>query len=329
MKNKSVKPLILLTSLAVLSACSSTKKDQLDFETPGVKSTSDRLVIPPDITGINTEDKYQLPNGAVRASEYNQKNQVSKSGQVLPQVDGVHIERAGNQRWLVVENRNPTDLWPTLYSFWQNMGFVINKEEKATGFMETQWAENRANIPGDPLRDFLTNIGLGSAYSSSIRDKFIIRVEPNGSGGSIVTFTNQKREEVFTGRDKTTTKWVSKPSDTNLEAQFLARYMLSLGYDKNTVAQELNKAQENLLASLNKGSLTLKGDHNRNKYRLRLALDRVGLTVLDYNATSNTLVVSPALDQNMDKEKTGFLNKVFGKKKDKKKDNAQTNQPRE
>ncbi|QRN40992.1 MAG: outer membrane protein assembly factor BamC [Neisseriaceae bacterium] len=317
LKNCSVKPIVFLTSMTLLSACGSTNRNQLDFETPGVKSASDRLVIPPDITGISVEDKYQLPNGAIRASEYNKKNQLSKSGQVLPRVEGVHIERSGNQRWLVIENKTPTELWSTLYSFWQNMGFVISKEEKSTGFMETQWAENRADIPSDPIRDFLTNIGLGSVYSSSVRDKFIIRVETDGIGGSIVTFTNQKREEVFTGHDRTTTKWVSKPSDTNLEAQFLARYMLSLGYDKNTVAKELDKVKENLLASLNQDSLTLKGDHNRNKYRLKLALDRIGLNILDYSNNTNTIVVSPAPDQSMDKQENGFLNKIFGRNKQK------------
>lgn len=318
---------VLVALLLAATACSSTKEKVLDYKTPGVKSVSDRLIIPPDITEISSENKYQLPGGAIRASEYNrQKSSGVEEGATLSRVKGVHIERSGQQRWLVVEGQSPEELWKSLHVFWQNMGFVIAKEDQRTGFMETHWAENRAQIPGDPIRDFFVRIGLDSIYSSGVRDKFLIRIEPGEANSYLVTFTNQKREEVLVGQNKETSKWVIRPSDHNLEAQFLAQYMLALGYAKRAVAKELsNTNNENLLATLKGDQLLLKGDHARNKYRLKLALDRVGLTVLEAVPTSDTLIVSPAPEENKP-GKNGFLGKIFGVKR---KPTAVTNEARE
>lgn len=309
--------LSLLISLGLIGACATNTRDKpFDYETPGAGSLSDRLIIPPDITGISSQNKYELPTGAIRATEYNASLPAEQSAvDHSTGVDGAHIERAGKQRWLVIDNQSPQELWAGLRNFWQKMGFVLAKEEPTIGFMETQWAENRANIPGDVVRDFLTRIGLGSVYSSALRDKFIIHVEAKGQRGSLISFTNQRREEVFTSSDRSSTKWVSRPADTNLEAQFLARYMMSLGLDKNTVAEKLKNAEEHWLATLNHKSLFLKGsNHSRNYYRLKLALERIGLSILDASRT-NVLVVSPALDETSSKTKKRLFSQLLNHKK--------------
>lgn len=315
-KNK----LSLLISLILISACATNTHDKpLDYETPGAGSLSDRLIVPPDITGISSQNKYELPTGAIRATEYNASLSAEQSalrGAVdhSTRIDGAHIERAGQQRWLVIDNQSPKELWAGLRAFWQKMGFVIAKEEPNIGFMETQWAENRANIPGDVVRDFLTKIGLGSVYSSAFRDKFIIHVEAKDQHGSLISFTNQRREEVFTSSNHSSTKWVSRPADNNLEAQFLARYMMSLGLDKNTVAEKLKNADKHWLADLNHESLFLKGsNHSRNYYRLKLALERIGLSILDASR-SNVLIVSPALDETSNKNKKRLFPRLLNHK---------------
>lgn len=315
--------LSLLISLVLIGACATTNHDKpFDYETPGAGSLSDRLIVPPDITGISSQNKYELPAGAIRATEYNAslpaQNARRSAVDHSTRVNGAHIERAGQQRWLVIDHQSPKELWAGLRAFWQKMGFVLAKEEPSIGFMETQWAENRANIPGDVIRDFLTRVGLGSVYSSAFRDKFIIHVEANDQHGSLVSFTNQRREEVFTSSDHSSTKWVSRPADTNLEAQFLARYMMSLGLDKNTVAEQLKNADRNWLATLNHGSLFLKGsNHARNYYRLKLALERIGLSILDASDT-NVLIVSPALEESSNKHKKGFFPQLLNHKKNSK-----------
>jgi uncharacterized lipoprotein len=60
---------------------------------------------------------------------------------------GMHIERDGDRRWLVVDGRTPEQLWPILKEFWQENGFSLKTDAPSTGIMATDWAENRANIP--------------------------------------------------------------------------------------------------------------------------------------------------------------------------------------
>ena len=66
----------------------------------------------------------------------------------------MRIERAGTQRWLVVEE--PAEkIWPLVKDFWQELGFLVKVELPEAGVIETDWAEDRARIPGGFLRDTL------------------------------------------------------------------------------------------------------------------------------------------------------------------------------
>jgi len=80
----------------------------------------------------------------------------------------VRIERAGNQRWLVV-NRSADVLWTPVREFWQEGGFLLALDQPNLGIMETDWAENRAKIPQDFIRNALGKI-LDSVYSTAERD---------------------------------------------------------------------------------------------------------------------------------------------------------------
>jgi outer membrane protein assembly factor BamC len=68
----------------------------------------------------------------------------------------VRIERAGNTRWLVV-SRPADQLWGPVREFWQENGFLLTLDQANLGIMETDWAENRAKLP----QDFIRNAGQG------------------------------------------------------------------------------------------------------------------------------------------------------------------------
>lgn len=97
--------------------------------------------------------------------------------------------------------------------------------------METEWAENRAKIPQDSLRRLFDTVGLGGIYSAGERDKFIVRIEQGKNGVSDIFFAHKAMKEVYGGKDKDTTVWQPSPSDPNLEAAFLTRFMQYLGVD--------------------------------------------------------------------------------------------------
>lgn len=317
-----MKPAVLAIALIGLAACSSNKEQpKLDYQTQNRKIVD--LEVPPDLTNPNQGNRYSLPagNGAVRASDMQRGNTQQPANQnVLQGVQGVELKREGSQRWLEVSGKQPAEIWPLLKAFWQENGFVIKSEEPGIGQMETEWAENRAKIPQDGLRNMFEKVGLGGIYSTSERDKFTIRIERGANGNTDVFFSHKGMKEVYGDRKKETTMWEPRPNDPTLEAAFLGRFMQYLGADQQQVEQQLqnnqSKTASDELAKLDGNSLLLSGDYQRNWRRTGLALDRIGLNVLGQNVEKHAFLVQPVPDENAAKQKKpGFFTRVFGKNK--------------
>lgn len=151
------------------------------------------------------------------------------------QLGDVRIERDGNQRWLVV-NRPADKLWEPVRDFWQESGFNLDQAEPNVGIMETDWAENRAKLPHDFIRSTLGKM-LDSLYSTGERDKFRTRLERNANGSTEIYITHRGMIEVYGTTTKDNTVWQPRPSDPELETEFLRRLMVKLG-----VSQEQSKA---------------------------------------------------------------------------------------
>ncbi len=142
------------------------------------------------------------------------------------------MERDGNQRWLVISNGMRADqLWQSLRGFWQESGFLLVQDSPETGIMETDWAENRAKIPQDIIRNTIGKVFDG-LYSTSERDKFRTRVERSQNGTLEVFISHRGAQEQLTGVDKSTTVWTPRPADPELEAEFLSRLAQRLGVQK-------------------------------------------------------------------------------------------------
>ena len=322
-----IKPIVVALALISMTACSGSKKEQpkLDYQ-----SQSHRLVkleVPPDLNNPDQGNLYQLPagSGAVRASDFNKRRtqavQQPANAEVLKSVKGVRLERDGNQRWLVVDGKSPREIWPLLKVFWQENGFDIKSEEPAIGQMETEWAENRAKIPQDSLRRLLDKVGLGGIYSTSERDKFIIRIEQGKSGSTDIFFAHKGMKEVYADKNKDTTTWQPAANDPNLEAAFLARFMQYMGVDQqqaeNALTQSVAKRSGNELARIDGNTLLVSGDYGRNWRRTALALDRIGLNVLGQNIERHAFLVQQAPNESeaVSTKKPGFFSRMFGKGK--------------
>jgi len=314
-------------SLAVvLAGCSSigleTKK--IDYKSSSsIKVPT--LEIPPDLTSPTRDDRFAVPDtvgkGSATFSAYSgERSPQAKAAQqsdILPTVDKARIERSGSQRWLVVTAK-PDALWGQVKDFWQETGFTINLELPEAGVMETDWAENRAKIGDDMLRNLLGKV-IDSLYSTAERDKFRTRLEPGSEPGTTDVFISHRgMYEIYVNEGRAETKWQPREPDPELEAEMLRRLMVRFGSDQKRAEAAVAQAKTRPVdrAKLTRGNdgagtLEVQESFDRAWRRVGLSLDRVGFTVEDRDRSKGLYFVryvDPETDaQNKD---PGFLSKL-------------------
>ena len=254
-----------------------------------------------------------------RGDAERQGGRTAASNDVLPVADGVRVARDGDTRYLVIAER-PDKLWPLVREFWQENGFLLKVEMPDTGVMETDWAENRAKIPQDPIRNLLGKV-LDQIYSSGERDKFRTRLERTSDGKTTEIYISHRGmvEQIVNSRSGTGydgTVWQPRPADPELEAEFLRRLMVKLGVDearsRAQIAPTGKRDERAKLVTANDGAAVLDviEPFDRAWRRVGLALDRVGFTVEDRDRSKGIYFVryvDPIVDGNQSK---GILSKL-------------------
>jgi outer membrane protein assembly factor BamC len=306
----SLSKLSLLAVAISMSACTVLETDKVDYRSTAKAPSLD---IPPDLTQLSKDTRYTVVGGAVSASGLQAgPNSTSASTVGAIALGDVRIERAGNQRWLVV-NRSAEKLWEPVKDFWQENGFLLAMDQVNLGIMETDWAENRAKIPMDLLRSTLGK-ALDSLYSTGERDKFRTRLERDSNGNTEIYISHRGMIEVYTSEEKNGTVWQPRAVDPELETEFLRRLMVKLG-----VSQEQSKVIVASSAPKSNASVT-----NRNGYpevligegferawrRVGLALDRTGFTVEDRDRKQGMYFVRYVAIGTENSE-PGFFSKLF------------------
>ena len=310
-----------LLGAAMLAAggCSVLEPDRIDYKSAG---RGVALEVPPDLSQLPGQSRYVVTGGSVSASAY-QAGQAATVAAGTPTASNtiadVQYMRQDGERWLRVAR--PADkLWGEVRDFWLESGFLLAVDQASMGLMETDWAENRAKIPQDIIRQTIGKV-FDSLYSTGERDKFRIRLERNPSGGTDIFVTHRGMEEVYSSARKDSTIWQPRARDPELEAEFLRRLMVRLG-----VSQEQSKAalaaaasapatapQARVVAAANGApQVQLTEDFDRAWRRVGLALDRAGFTVEDRDRSKGIYFVR-YVDPSVEKQEPGFFGKLFGR----------------
>ena len=303
---------------ASLAACSSVDEflsgDKIDYRSTGVKTSG--LDVPPDLTQLARDSRYQQPSGSVSATAFQAGTAAPAAvATVAPNsVGDLRVERLGNERWLVAAIP-PEQLWPKLQGFWKENGFTLVVDQADTGVMETDWAENRAKLPQDIIRRTIGR-AFDSLYSTGERDKFRTRVE-RSAGGSEIFVSHRGMVEVYANQQKDSTVWQPRPADTDLEAEMLQRLMIKLGAKEEQAKVAVAEvaappARARVLEGQAAATLQVDDSFDRAWRRVGLALDRSGFTVEDRDRAQGLYFVryvDPAL---AGKEEPGFLSRLFG-----------------
>ena len=315
---KTVATAVTLAVITMLAGCSSLGEmlqgEKIDYKSSG--KTGPSLDIPPDLTQLSKDTRYVVPGAPLTASGY-QVGQVAPSVPTAPtSIGDVRIERSGNQRWLVV-NRPADKLWGPVRDFWLENGFLLSLDQENLGIMETDFAENRAKLPQDFIRQSIGKV-LEGLYSTGERDKFRTRLERNATGGTEIYVSHRGMVEVLTsaaGSSKgDSTIWQNRPSDPELEAEFLRRLMVKIGVtqeqSKVLVATGISKTTSRVVSVNGAPAVQIDEGFDRAWRRVGLSLDRTGFTVEDRDRSKGTYFVR-YVDPTTDKKEPGFLSKIF------------------
>jgi outer membrane protein assembly factor BamC len=287
------------------------------------------LEVPPDLTAPARDNRFAMPESrtATLSGYQQERKEQGRPGAagVLPQVEAVRFERSGSERWLVVQEP-PERVWPIVREFWLERGFLIKTESPEAGVLETDWAENRANLPQDFIRGLLGRFA-DQAYATSERDKFRTRLERTADGkGTEIYISHRGMQEVYTIAQNRSegqtgqTYWQPRPSDPGLESEFLRRLMVRLGTAEERAKIATAPGQTTERAEIVKSSdgtqlLQVNEPFDRTWRRVGLALDRVGFTVEDRDRQNGLYFVryaDPEGDMQAKNNERGLFSRIFG-----------------
>ncbi len=336
MKKRILRVAMIAPAALALAGCSSfdlgsTSPDRAYYDS----AESERnLEVPPDLAPLPENNHYQVPGRhavsanaeATRLMALSQLD--AKQGKVVQQTEIATLMKDGNQRWLRVRE-DASSLWPVVQDFWTAQGLALAKDDARTGYLETAWAENKANLPQDVIRKTLGKIA-DFAYSTGERDQYRCRIERNADGSSDIFITHRSMVEVLTGKDKESSKWVNGPTDPMLEVEMLRRLAVRIEREFNptlapkqaddVVAQDVTPEKPAMDAKVDAGTITainLAQPFDRAWRTVNLALDRIGFDVADRDRQAGFFQVAyldPAYEAKMKAER-GFFSRAFSKDK--------------
>ncbi len=310
-----------LVALLLVTGCESMGPigKRIDYKSA---SAAPSLELPPDLTTPQYDDRFAVTTASGLAAQ----NAVRpKQSDLLLTNSEAHVVRAGTERWLVVKT-TPEQAWSTVRKVWTDNGFVIATEQPAVGVMETDWAENRAEIPNDLLRKYLGKY-IDMFYSTYKRDKFRTRIERGNEPGTVEIYISHRgMEQMPTVKIDNVQgagfAWAVLPPNPGLEAEMLSRLMIRFGAPEAVAEAATTPAAAAAApqhARLEKGAdglskLIVDDPFDRAWRRVGLALDRTGFTVVDRDRSAGTYFVrfaDPDADMARKDREKGYLSKIL------------------
>lgn len=329
---------VLASLVTALTACDSIPfmNNSSDYKGAG---RSKPLEVPPDLTAVRTSSTYNVP-GSTSYSAYSQNQDAQEQNgpqPVLADMKNVRMVKAGQQRWLVV-NEPAEKIWPVVRDFWLDQGFAVKVENPELGVIETEWLQS------DVIKLKEDNRGYGEKFDAWLdklsgfadRRKFRTRLERGEKDGTTEiymthrtvagapddgkNYVNTQLGKIDTGYRANAADNKNNPGqefDADLDAELLRRMMVKLGLDEQKADQVMTQAASDKRADVLKEpdqSVTLKLNEpfDRAWRRVGLALDRIGFVTEDKNRSEGIFYVRYADTDAEDpiKQKKGLLERL-------------------
>jgi outer membrane protein assembly factor BamC len=308
--------IVVAAAALALAGCETSPGKRIDYKSV---SSAPPLEIPPDLSTPRFDDRFAVNTASGLAQQDANR---PRNVELLPKNPDAHIARAGQERWLVVK-ATPEQAWTEVHKFWTDMGFVIASEQPQLGTMETDWAENRAEIPNDIFRKYIGKY-IDIFYDTYKRDKFRTRIEHGLEPGTTEIYISHRgMEQIPTTKVDNSSPaafaWAPTPENPELEAEMLSRLMVRFGASEPqaeaAVAQSTAQPDRARIEKQDGVSkLVVDDTFDRAWRRVGLALDRSGFTVVDRDRSKGLYYVryaDPEADMSKKDREKGFLSKLM------------------
>jgi outer membrane protein assembly factor BamC len=322
---------ILMAALVALTACSTRFDSIVPDRRPDYRQSTltQPLEVPPDLTSSTIDDTLLVPEidpvGSASLSAYDRERGAGtqiRTAAVLPAQPGITLGQDGDRRWLVVA-APPEQVWPRVREFWTSNGFNLKREDPTIGIMETDWMENRADIPEDGIRRVLRRF-LDMAYSAPTRDRFRVRLERGlDDQKTEVYLSHSGVEQVAVGGASASATntfiWQQRPPSPELEAEMLNRLMVHLGASERRAESQLARAEtpttgprSRLVEQDGETRLIVDEEYTRAWRLVGLALDGGNYAVEEQSRGQGLYVVEyrDPLQENQQPGESGFFSRL-------------------
>lgn len=320
----------------LLTACSSGNiSDLIPDRRPDYRQSrmSSALEIPPDLSAASVDDKLNIPdlNPATMAtySAYAQDNAVrDRRGyiQVLPELHGVRVvENAGELPYIVVA-ADPSTAWQAVTRYWHNNGIRLKVSDPAVGLMETDWLENKADLPSTGFSGLLNDL-LGFISDSGTRDRYRIRFSRLPDSNTAVTLIYSQAEERAQGNPKEPSgyTWTLTDNDNpEMQLEMTRRIAIFISAELRRAQQVQSAADSGKTAAAatrstltsisGQPALALAGSYEQAWRNLGIGLDRASFRILQNAYQSGTYEVRYEPQADAAKQQGSLWTRLWGNK---------------
>jgi outer membrane protein assembly factor BamC len=337
----------LFAVAGIVAGCGTSSSDAINYKSDG-RAKEASLAVPPNFLDEASDQRSLAPQGGqATLSGLQQVQQAAPSlPTVVPPVSGMHIQRDGAERWLVIDGKTPDQVWPQIRRFWQEQGFLLVVDSRDKGVMETDWNETHPQISDGLIRDTLSK-ATGNSYVTAERNKYRTRLEAAPNGGTYVFVSQKGMREALTGVNNDSSQWQARPNDPALENEYLRRLMSSLGNTDSgaapgvalaaapagassakpdakaaaVAAQNIANSNNGRLGSdrapeASSSEMMLPEAYDRAWLRVGIALDRANFTVDDRDRAKGVYYVRYVDPNDKTSAEQGFWSQVFHGRKE-------------
>ncbi|QLG87511.1 outer membrane protein assembly factor BamC [Chitinibacter bivalviorum] len=298
---------------------------KVDYRSASDNLNKNPLEIPPDLTTVQANPQYAYSSPNTALATQNANTQRNDEGQkVLPEYKNARIVSHDGIRYIEV-NGSTSKTWDDIKDFWLANGFLLTIDNPTIGVMETDWLENRANLPVDLATRLFRKL-VDQFVSTNSLDKYRTRIERSATPGVVnIYVTHRGMTEVYKegGAQQSETwngtAWTPSPPNPELEAEIMGMMLQNLGMTKEEAKAASSKpeikVQSRAALSASGQEIEIVDNYDRAWRRVGLAFDRIGYNVQDKNRSTGVYTVQrAATDIDKESESNYFSSLTFWKK---------------